>query len=329
MRVILQVSFYMPVIVMLTACDPSARQREEIEKQAAKNDPYTLAVKIGEYVHNHPEEMDHLPEYARLLLENGYYAECIHLCNLILQQVPEDYFTMHTLAMANYQLLDFERSLALYRKLMTEPPVNPLIEKGYRQTIVQNELYDQVKSLDSEIGVSGQKFDLVLQRAGLFLKMNEGKAAMADYEWYLDSAGYDRDVAFNRFRAAILSTLPDEAEKEIQRISKQNTKEDSLNQRLTIILADTRAGIAAIKTTPESPKGYELVAKSLVFLQLEPEAIPYLEKAFTLDKENTSLRLRLAYVYAHTGNKDEARILVEPLRRQGKAIPAQIRKMLE
>jgi len=329
MRVILQVSFYMPVILLLSACDPSARQREEIEKRAAKNDPYALAVKIGEYVHNHPEEMDHLPDYARLLLENGYYEECIHLCNQILQHVPGDYFTMHTLAMANYQLLDLDKSLALYRKIMTEPQVNPLIEKDYRQTLIQNELYDQVKSLDSAIGVTGLKYDLVLQRAGLFLKMNEGKAAMADYALYLDSAGYDRDVAFNRFRAAILSTWPNEAEKEIQRISKQSNPEDSLNQRLTKILADTRAGIAAIKTTPESPKGYELMAKSLVFLKLEPEAIPYLEKAFTLDKENISLRLRLAYVYAHTGSKDEARILVEPLILQGKTIPAQIRKMLE
>jgi tetratricopeptide (TPR) repeat protein len=326
---ILPVILYFPLMTLLLACNPSEHQMDTIEKLAADGNSYILALKIGEYVHEYPNEMTRLPGYAHLLMDAGYYSECIHLCNHILHEIPGDAYTMHTLAMAFYNTLEFEKSILLYRKLLQLTPEDKSVVADYQKTVWQFNLYKQVIKLDSVINISPGSYDVVLERANLFLNMREGKAAMADYALYLDSAGFNRDAAFNRFCAAILTSLPDEAAKEIERVKKNSAPGDPLAGQLSAILTDMRTGLDKIKTLPGEKEGYELVAKSFVFLKFEPESIPYLEKAYSLDSLSIPLRLRLAYVYAVSGRKDDANTLVDGLTRQGKKVPDEIMKLIK
>jgi tetratricopeptide (TPR) repeat protein len=314
---------------VLLGCKPAVRMQKSIEKQAAGDDPYKLAASIGVYAHEFPGDMQHLPGYARLLCENGYFKESIDLCDHILTCQPDDVYSMQTLAMACYNMMNYQCSLDQYRKILELQPRNASIEEEYQQTLLQVQLYSKVRHLDSLIGTSPGSYETWLERAGVLMKMREGKAAMADYAFYLDKHGYDRDVAFNRFRAAILSVLPAEAEKEVERIRQHSPEGDKLVDQMSRILTDTRNGLAKIKSSPEDASGYEMVAKSLVFLRMEPESIPYLEKAIRLDSLNAALSLRLAYVYAVSGRKGEAGKLLTKLKQQGKKIPDEILRLLE
>jgi tetratricopeptide (TPR) repeat protein len=230
--------------------------------------------------------------------------------------------------MAYRQSLEYGESISRFKRLLALLPADSAISSDYRRTLVQAGLYRDIQWCDSLIRVSGMRFDIILHRADLLLKMGKGKAAMADYALVLDSAGYDRDASFNRFRAAVLTSLPDEAEKEIERTKMNIPRDDPFIAQLSAILADTRSGLQKINESPAAPEGYVLMAKSLVFLKMETESIPYLEKALSLDKQNAQLMLRLAYVYILSGRGDEAKILVRQVSDRGLRIPDELQKML-
>lgn len=317
-----------PSVLLICSCNSASTRQKAIQALQEKNDSYALALKIGEYAHEYPGDLNHLPEYARILFSLGYFSESIHLSECILLKSPRDNFTRLTLAMAYRHIFNFSKSEKLFLELLASPPFDPLVTAEYQRTIIQARLYREVRKCDSMVGLWGNNHEVILRRADLLLKMNEGKASMADYALFLDSAGYNRDASFNRFRAAILNNLPDEAEKEIKRTRENLLPQDPLADQLSNILNDTRSGYAKISESPRAPEGYMLVGKSLVFLKMEAESIPYLEKALSLSSRDVPVRMRLAYVYALSGRKEDARNLVRQLITEGNDVPEELLQLL-
>jgi len=302
-------------------CSGKLEHRERIKELSA--DPgFEMAYSIGEYVHKYPNDAEVLSSYSRLLFDAGYMRESILLARKALILEKDGTQTLLTLAMALARDWQFEESLRIYSELLNRDGQNGLVLQGFKNTWLQNDVYKRVQAMDSAILQHPSDLGLVRHRADLLLKMQEGKAAMADYEWYLDSSGYDPDVSFNRFRAAILTGVISEAEREINRMNSADPHAITQLVNLREILRDSRAGQEMMKSSPRSARGYELTAKSLVYLRLEPAAIPLLEKAFSIDSENAALKKRLAYVYSASGYPERARDLY------GGSIPSDIENLL-
>lgn len=306
----MKISYFALLILFVigSGCNGRMEFREKI-KRLATDPGFDMARSIGEYVHKYPDDTEVFSSYARLLLDAGYVRESILLARKALLLENHNNQTLLTLAMALARDWQYEESLKVYTELLKKDPQNGLVLQGYAKTRMHGDIYGQVQAMDSVLEENLGDYGLIRRRADLLLKMQEGKAALADYEWYLDSAGYDAEASFNRFRAAILTGQIGEAEKETDRMNSADPNAPPQLVNLREILNDSRTGWEMMKSSPGLPKGYELTAKSLVYLRLEPAAIPYLEKAYSIDPGNAALKKRLAYVYSVSGYPGRARDL--------------------
>jgi tetratricopeptide (TPR) repeat protein len=318
------------LLILISSCSSRKSWQQKIDKLNAGDDKYLVAASIGEYAHLYPDDIKQLSLYAELLLQYGYFNECIDLCNNILNNDNKNWHVRYTRAIAFSNEWKFKNSIADFDTIFKLVTPDEDILAQYHSAELYNDIYLKIHSLDSMIAENPENSELYLHRANLYLNMNEPGPAISDYEYCTDLSGFNVDVIYNKFRAEIMLNDYDQATKDIERIRSEGLKSGSLNPDfLSKIVDDTRKYEYLIKQNPGDITGYIELAKIFTFLKVENKAVDYLKSAQKVQPDNEQIKYNLAIVYAMAGKKDQARELVSELEKSGVTVPKQLMEMLK
>jgi tetratricopeptide (TPR) repeat protein len=318
------------MLILISSCSSRNNLRQRIDKFNSGNDKYLVAASIGEYAHLYPDDIKQLPLYAELLLQYGYFNECIELCNNILKKENKNWHVHYTRAIAYSNEWEFKNSINDFDTIfkLIKPDAEILAE--YRAAILYSGIYQKILSLDSMIAENPANSELYLQRANLYLNMNEPGPAIADYDYCMDLSGFNEDIIYNKFRSEIMLDDYDQAKKDIDRIRSEGAKSGSLNpDLLSQIIDDAKKYEDMVQQNPGNITGYIEMARILTFLKIENKAVDYLKSAQKIQPDNEQIKYNLAIVYAMAGKKEQARELVKELESSGVNIPQQLKEMLK
>lgn len=318
------------MLVCLLSCNSRNFYRQRIEKLDEGEDKYLVAAAIGEYFHLFPEDITQLPRYADMLMQNGYFAECIDLCNNILQYDKKNWQVYYTRALAFSNIWEFNKSLRDLNTIFTLVKPGAEIAEQYQLTILYNSIYQKILTLDSLIAENPGNSGFYLQRANLYLNMNEPLPAITDYEYCLNLAGFNPDIVYNKLRAEILLKNFDQARKDIERIRSETLSNGLPDPDLLLKMTDDAETYEEmIRQDPDNITGYVEMARIFTFLKIENKAIEYLKSAQKIRPDNNQIKYNMALVYAMGGKTEQARQLVIELEGSGVKIPDQLKKMIE
>ena len=317
------------LLILISSCSSRNGLQQKIDKLNHGDDSYLVAASIGEYAHLYPDDIKQLSLYAELLLQYGYFNECVELCNNILNRDKKNWRVLYTRAIAFSNEWKFKNSISDFDAVFKLVTPDDDILTQYHSAELYNNIYLNILSIDSMIKLNPGNSGLYLQRANYYLNMNEPGPAIADYEYCMDLGGFNADVIYNKFRAEIMLNEYEQAMKEIERIRSAGVKSGSLNPDfLSKIVDDTRNYEDMIKQNPDDIKGYIELAKIFTFLKVENKAVDYLKSAQKVQPDNEQVKYNLAIVYAMSGKKEQARKLVRELENSGVKVPKQLLEML-
>jgi len=318
-------------ILMFWSCSPRSSYQQRIDEyQVTPGKRYELAVAIGEYAHYFPDDVEILPEYAEILLTKGFYDECISICDHILERENNAWETYYTRAMAKSLIWDFDGSLNDLQIMLQNWKTTKKIEESQSLIRQYAEIHESIQILDKKIRDHPTEYSLYKNRGDLFLSMNEPVAAIADYRFCLDSAGFDHEVIWNKFRAEILNFDFEAAEQDIEQIRLSNIQDSMMNLELmSSLITDARNHSVIIKNDPGNIDSYLELARIFTFLEIEHKAIEYLSTALEIQPDNIQVKYHMAVVYAFSDKKDKASKILTELETQGVQVPDQLKKMIE
>jgi tetratricopeptide (TPR) repeat protein len=323
---------FLLIILMILICSCSSRNnlRLRIDKLNSGDDKYLVAASIGEYAHLYPDDIKQLPIYAELLLQYGYFNECIELCNNILKKNSKNWHVHYTRAIAYSSEWNFKNSINDFDTVFNFIKPDETILAQYHAAQLYYDIYQKILSLDSMIAKNPDNSGLYLQRANFYLNMNEPGPAIADYDYCMEISGYSADIIYNKFRAEIMLNDLEQAKKDIERIRSEGVKSGSLNpDLLSKIVDDAKKYGDMVQQNPGNITGYIELARIFTFLKVENKAVDYLKSAQKVQPDNEQIKYNLAIFYAMAGKKDKARELVSELEKSGVNIPEQLKEMLK
>jgi tetratricopeptide (TPR) repeat protein len=317
-------------LILVFSCSSRNNWQQKIDKLNTADDKYPVAASIGEYAHLFPEDVKQLSLYAEMLLQYGYFNECVELCNNILNKDKKNWQVQHTRAIAFSNEWKFTNSIRDFETVFKLVKPDAEILSQFNSTELYNDIYLKILSLDSLIAINPENSGLYLKRANLYLNMNEPVVAVADYEYCLDLTGFNPDIMYNKLRAEIMMNDYTRAMKDIERIKSEKVIPGSLNPDfLSKLVADVKKYEEMIKQNPGEITGYLEMAKIFTFLKIENKAVDYLKSAQKIQPDNEQIKYNLAIVYAMSGKKEQARELVHELETSGATIPKQLLEMLK
>jgi tetratricopeptide (TPR) repeat protein len=318
------------LLIILFSCTSKDHYRRRIDQMNAGEDKYLVAASICEYWHLFPGDLKQLSIYAEILLQHGYFSECIELCDNILKEDKKNWQVYYTRALAFSDIWKFDKCISDFNtlfKLIT--PTAEMLEQ-YHSEEIYNNIYRKILSMDSLIAITPENSGLYLQRANLYLNMNEPLPAVADYQYCLDLKGFNPDIIYNKFRAEILLNDYEQAKKDIEMIRSTKVTAGSLDPDfLSKLVDDAKKYEDMIRENPGNITGYMEMAKIYTFLKIENKAVEYLKSAQKIQPDNEQIKYNLAVVYAVAGKMDLARQLVVELENSGVKIPEQLKKMIK
>jgi tetratricopeptide (TPR) repeat protein len=318
------------LFIFLLSCTSKDYYRRKIEELNAGDDKYLVAASIGEYAHLFPDDIKQLTLYAEIFLQYGYFSECAELCSNILKTDRKNWHAYYARAIAFSNLWEFQKSIRDFDTLFTFITPDADINEQYNSAKLYENIYRKILKMDSLIALAPDNSGLYLQRANLYLNMNESQAAAADYQYCLDLAGFNPDVLYNKFRAEMLLKDFDDAVKDIEIIRSEKSTAGFLDpDLLSKIVDDAKKYEDMIRQNPNDITGFVEMARIFTFLKIENEAISYLKSAQKLQPDNKQIKYHLAVVYAMAGKTNQARQLVMELEQSGMKIPDQLKAMLE
>ncbi len=318
------------LLILISSCSSRNSLQQKIDKLNSGDDKYLVAASIGEYAHLYPNDIKQLSLYAELLLQYGYFNECIELCNNILDKDNKNWHVHYTRAIAFSNDWKFKNSISEFDTILKLVTPDEEILEQYHSAKLFNDIYFKILSIDSMIRRSPENSELYLQRANLYLNMNEPAPAVADYEICLEMSGFSPDIIYNKLRAELILDDYEAAKKDIERIRSEEPTHGSLNPDfLSKIVDDTRKYEDMIRQNPDDITGYIELAKIFTFLKVENKAVDYLKSAQKFQPDNEQIKYNLAIVYAMAGKKEQARELVSELENSGVTVPKQLLEMLK
>jgi len=318
-------------LIILGGCSGEKRYHREIDQLLSqKQMRYQAAAKIGEYAYRFPEDLEQLAVYANTLLELGFNDECIEICNHILNLDKSNIKVLRTRAMAYANTWNFEESLHDLKTIKAGNNLNTSDIETLTIIRQHSAIYQEILKTDNKIKTSPSDFDLFRQRADFFLSMNEPEAAISDYQYFLDSSGFDLDVVLNKFRAGILAGDFAGAENDILLLRSHLGKDAPLDPGiLSTILEETKRFTGMLNSQPGLIEPYTELARIFTTLDLEFKALDYLKQALKIQPGNDQIRYRMALVYVATGDTARAKDILTELKAAGLEIPGQLETILE
>lgn len=318
------------LLILIYSCSSRNNLRQQINKLNSGDDKYLVAASIGEYAHLYPDDIKQLQLYTELLLQYGYFNECIELCNNTLKKDNKNWHVHYTRAIAYSNEWEFKESINDFDTIFKFIKPDAEILAQYHAAVIYSDIYQKILSLDSMIAENPANSELYLQRANLYLNMNEPGSAIADYDYCMDLSGFNEDIIYNKFRSEIMLNDYDQAKKDIERIRSEGVKSGSLNpDLLTKIVDDAKKYEDLVQQNPGDITGYIEMARIFTFLKVENKAVDYLKSAQKVQPDNEQIKYNLAIVYAMAGKKEEARELVSELEKSGVNVPEQLKEMLK
>jgi len=318
------------MLVLFFSCNSQNHYRRRIEQLNAGDDKYLVAAAIGEYAYLFRADIEQLTVYAEILLQYGYFNECIDLCNNILESDRKNWQVYRTRAIAFSNIWEFSKSIRDFDTLFTLITPGEEVVKQYQSAELYNTIYRKILSLDSLVAADPGNGGLYLQRANLYLNMNEPLPAVADYQYCLDLTGFNPDIIYNKFRAELLMKDYDQARKDIDSIRYEASAIGLLDPDiLSQMVDDAEKYEEMIRQNPDDITGLIEMARIFTFLKIENKAIEYLRSAEKIQPDNDQIRYRMAVVYAMAGKTSQARQLVTELEQSGIRVPDQLKKILE
>jgi len=320
------VSFFILPVIMISCKKPVMLKEIDRAYQTPGN-AYQMAVAIGEYVHQYPDDKVLAEKFIKYLYEKGYFRESLHLAQSVLQRNPEDGTAWFYSAQAYSALYRFPEAEKCFTRLMKQNSSDNAIYNAYRKFQVRKRIFGSVASLDSLISLTNSD-SLYRKRADLLLTANEVNAALSDYRYYLGRVSFDADALLNKFRAEMISRQYDSAGVTALRLS-QAKKEKQVFARFAELVPQAREADEKIDKNPGHPDGYVEKARILLLLRFEQEAIDNLLTAVSLKPADPALRFKLALAYQVSGQEDKARELLKELQAQGIKLPEELRKKMK
>ena len=318
-------------VMILSGCSGDQRYHREISKLMTEQKvQYETAALIGEYQHFFPENTKQLAGYAQTLLEYGFYDECIHVCNHVLNKEKDSWSVLYTRAVAYSNIWKFDNSLADFEKLDKNNWLDPDKNDLFVTISQQDAIFQEILLLNQQIRENTDRLDLFSQRGNLYLSMNEPEPAIFDYQYFLDSSGYNLDVILNKFRAEILTGDFTAAEEDVRQIKQNYHAGAPLNPDvLTGILNETKKYTEQVKSNPEQIQPYFELARIFTSLNLEFQAIEKLRIAQSIEPDNLQIRYRMALVFISANEPDKAKKILLELQANGMQLPDQLRTYIE
>ncbi len=318
--------FLLMLVFLFTSCTKN-RLRKNIESYQKEDNQYKIALSIGEYFHKYPNDHEYLEKMAKLLLENGYFMECIEICNHLDNQGKNSKNIIQTRAIAHYKKLNLQKALADFNKIIND--LSPWAIIKYQEAKEKQEIFNKIQEINQQLLYQPGDHSFLKKRGELYIKAKEPKAAMLDFLYFLKNEEYNDDVAYNLFRTAVAQEDFEKAREVIKivtRYQKQSLIEVSI---LENILSEVLKAHELIQTNHEKKEGKMLLAKVYMQISMEYLAVDILEELKGKYPMDNVILYRLALLYSLSGQKEEGKKIITELKSKGLKIPEELSKTFE